>query len=120
MDVPHLDVNSLIENIEKVSNLEKGVASALYQQIIKEVQRFENMLDLEHEVGMRLVNFGQSIQFHVTGIDYRDPHLFFFYGFLDNGAPVKLIQHVSQLSFLLVKVKRLTPNEPKRPIGFRS
>lgn len=120
MEIPNIDVNSMIKNLEEASNLEKGFASALYKQISKEVQSFENTLDLEHEVGIRLVSFGQSIQFHVTDIDYRNPHLFFFYGFLDDGSPVELMQHVSQLSFLLIKVKRLKPEEPKRPIGFRS
>lgn len=121
MDIPGMiDVDSMIRTINESNNFDKGFASVLYKQISKEVQSFENTLDEEHEVGVRLVSFGQSIQFHVSTIEYKNPYIFIFKGFLDNGSPVELIQHVSQLSFLLVKVKRLKPEEPKRPIGFVS
>ena len=119
MNIPNANCSSFIENINETLDLEKGTTGALYKQLSKEVQSFEKTLDTEHEVGMKLVSFGQSIQFPVTNIDYRNPHLFVFYGFLDDGSPIKLIQHVSQLSFLLVKVKRLNPECPKKPIGFR-
>jgi hypothetical protein len=35
-----------------------------------------------------------------------------------DGDAVELIQHVSQISFLAVKVPKLNPDEPKRPFGF--
>lgn len=120
MDIPNINMKPYLKAIKEASDSQKGFAGVLYKQISKEVRSFENTLDSEYEVGMQLVSFGQSIHFHVENIDYKDPDLFIFYGFLDNGSPVKLIQHVSQLSFLLVKVKRLNPQEPKRPIGFLS
>jgi len=115
-------INSIAESfhdsIIKTEKIEKGYASILHEQILKSINNFDEQLDSEHEVGLKLVSFGQSIQFHVTNIYYKDPYLISFHGFLDDGSPVKLIQHVSQISFLLIKVKRLNPNEPKRPIGF--
>jgi hypothetical protein len=38
---------------------------------------------------------------------------------MENGDPVELIQHVSQISILLMKLKRSDPEAPKRPIGFK-
>ncbi|WP_255350087.1 MULTISPECIES: DUF6173 family protein [Erwinia] len=36
----------------------------------------------------------------------------------DDGNPVELGQHVSQISVLLVRIKTQRPDEPKRLIGF--
>ncbi|EPM4183574.1 MULTISPECIES: DUF6173 family protein [Klebsiella] len=41
-----------------------------------------------------------------------------FIGQLEDGSPVELIQHVNQINILLIKKKRLNPDEAKRPIGF--
>mgnify|MGYP003317637775 CR=1 FL=1 len=44
-----------------------------------------------------------------------------FYGFdMDTKNNVELIQHVSQINILLVKLPRLNPEQPKRPIGFNA
>lgn len=51
-------------------------------------------------------------------VGFLNLSLIVFKGALDNGNPVELVQHVSQLSFLLVAVKRVDPNQPKRKIGF--
>ena len=41
-----------------------------------------------------------------------------FYGELEDGSRVELVQHLSQLNLLLVAVKRSNPEEPRRVIGF--
>lgn len=115
---PKHDCLDFINMLQDPSKLDKGYAGALYQQIVKEIKAFESTLDDTHEVGMRLVHFGDSMQFHVTAIKYINPYLLLFFGHLDDGSPVELIQHISQLSFLIVKLKRLHPEKPKRPIGF--
>lgn len=93
-------------------------ASEFYKSLVEMINEFDKNLDEEHEVGMRLVTFGQSITFHVTDLGYYDPSLNRFYGQLENGSSVELIQHVSQISFLLMSVKRLNPEQPKKRIGF--
>ncbi|QQE76541.1 hypothetical protein KDJ56_07730 [Brevibacillus composti] len=95
-------------------------ASQFCQRLITMINEFDRNLDEEHQVAMRLVSFGQSITFHVTHLGYCDPSLIRFYGTLENGSLVELIQHVSQISFLLMAVKRVNPIEPKKPIGFLS
>ncbi|WP_053346533.1 DUF6173 family protein [Peribacillus butanolivorans] len=93
-------------------------ASEFYERLVEMINNFDDDLDNAHEVGMRLVSFGQTIQFHVEDLGYYNPSLIRFYGKTDDGSAIELIQHVSQISFLLMAVKRLNPDEPKRKIGF--
>lgn len=78
-----------------------------------------SLLDNEHEVGVRLVNFGQTVVFSLEDMRYCDPSLISFIGRTQEGQPVELIQHVNQISILLMKLPRQYPTEPKKPIGFR-
>jgi hypothetical protein len=93
-------------------------ASEFYTRLVNRITGFNEALDDDHEVGVTLVNFrGSSIVFHLSDLGYYNPSLITFYGVTDDGNPVELIQHVSQISVLLTKLPRL-PNEPKRVIGF--
>lgn len=67
-------------------------------------------------MGARLISFGQALTFHMMAIGYTAPSLVTFYGLTDSGDRVQLVQHVSQLSFLLMAVKKLK-EKPTR-IGF--
>ena len=82
------------------------------------IREFERSLDEEHEVGIMLTNFGQTVLMQVTQITYEYPVLMVFKGFV-NGREATLIQHVNQLSFLLTTVEK-EPDRPKRQIGFIS
>lgn len=93
-------------------------ASAFVERIAQQVRTFESALDPEHEVGASLVNFGQAQTIHVQTITALEPSLLVVDGLSGDRAPVQLLQHVSQISFLLVRVRRLDPDEPRRPIGF--
>ncbi len=88
-------------------------------EIIREyIERFEASLDPEHEVGVMLTNFGQSILMQVTNITYEKSVLMIFKGFV-NGREATLIQHINQLNFMLTSVEK-EPDRPKRKIGFVS
>ena len=95
-----------------------NLASEFHKRLLKWINEFDKSLDENYEVGVRLVSFGQSVTFHLKSIGYWNPSLILFSGFTENGEPVELIQHVSQISVLLVKVKRKDLLKPKRPIGF--
>ena len=97
-----------------------NLASEFHHRLIEWINDFHKSLDEEHEVGVRLVNFGQSVTFHLDNIGYWNPSLISFVGHTENGEPVELIQHVSQISVLLLKMKRESAQPPKRPIGFSS
>jgi hypothetical protein len=98
---------------------EENYASEFHRRLVKRISDFDASLDNQHEVGLRLVNFGESIIFHVQDIGYWNPSLIHFYGETDNKEPVELIQHVSQISILLIKLPKLDPSKPKKPFGFQ-
>lgn len=80
------------------------------------VQDFQQSLDQEHDVGLLLTNFGQATLMEVTQIGYEKSVLMVFRGYV-NGTMATLIQHISQLNFLLMAVPK-APEQPKRKIGF--
>jgi hypothetical protein len=95
-----------------------NLASEFHKRLVEWINEFDKNLDELHEVGVRLVSFGQSFTFHLEDISYWNPSLISFIGHTDEGEPVELIQHVSQISILLLKMKRPDPSNPKRRIGF--
>jgi hypothetical protein len=95
-----------------------NLASEFYKKIVKHIQDFDDSLDDAFEVGIRLVSFGQTVVFHVEELGYWNPSLIIFYGKTNEDEPVELIQHVSQISILLIKLPRKNPDKPK--IGFRA
>lgn len=84
--------------------------------IKKHVLDFQQSLDQDHDVALLLTHFGSSILMEVTHIGYEKSVLVIFKG-LVNGRESTLIQHVSQLNFLLTSVPK-APELPKRQIGF--
>lgn len=70
------------------------------------VEEFERGLDEEHEVGVRLASFGGVVIFHAEQIGFTKPNIITFYGVTEDGEKIQLIQHVSQLNFLLKAVKK--------------
>jgi hypothetical protein len=100
------------------THADSNLASEFYSRLQSWITQFDESLDNEHEVGVRLVSFGQSVQFHLHSISYWNPSLISFTGTADTGEPIQLIQHVSQISILLMKVARQNPSQPKQKIGF--
>lgn len=87
-----------------------------FEILKKYIQGFEATLNADHEVGMMMTNFGQSILMHVTQITYEYPVLMIFKGYV-NGREATLIQHINQLNFMLTSVEK-KPERPKTKIGF--
>lgn len=88
-----------------------------YEIIKKHVEKFQSELDPDHEVGVLLTNFGQSTLMHVTNIGYEESVLMVFKGYVNNQEST-LIQHISQINFLLLAVPKAEPEKPARRIGF--
>lgn len=80
------------------------------------VLEFQNSLDPDRDVALLLTHFGNSILMEVTHIGYEESVLIIFKGYVD-GRESTLIQHVSQLNFLLTSVPK-DPDQPRRKIGF--
>ncbi len=103
---------SLANNI---SIRDYDMADWKYEKIMEQIHDFEETLDAEHEIALKLASFGSSITMIVT--DYQNPDLLYFYGFV-NGKDAQLIQHMNQLNFLLTSVEREDKSKPARRIGF--
>lgn len=97
----------------------QNLASEFCKKLYKEINEFDLNLESESEVIVRLVSFGETVQFGVESIGFSDPSLLLFSGHTADGSHVQLVQHVSQISMLLLAAKRPNPEEPKFPIGFR-
>ena len=96
-------------------------ASYQYKLLIENVNEFQAELKPDEEVVLLLASFGQTIRLYVTEIGYANPSLIYFYGFIEGkGTEAQLIQHVTQLSFLITSAKRLDESKPARRIGFNS
>lgn len=88
-----------------------------YERLAKYICEFEADLDDDHEIGARLVSHGSGITFHIEDLGYHGPDLVTFYGTGASGERVQLIQHISQISVLLVGVPKA--GEKAQRIGFK-
>ena len=120
--ISEFDTNRLVD-IQKLAldmPVNQNLATEFYNRLVKLINDFDNTLDPQHEVGVRLVSFGKALTFHLDSMGCWNPSLIFFHGMTEQGEPVELIQHVTQISILLMKVPRKNPDAPKKPIGFTS
>lgn len=108
-------------NLENLSAIiaQQNFASEFCKKLYEEIIDFDASLDNENEVAARLVSFGETIQFGIESIGFSNPSLIIFSGHTSDGSHVQLVQHVSQISILLLSAKRPEPEKPKFPIGFR-
>ena len=114
--IPMSRAKSFVEQMTEIN--QPYTAKNIFNELIERIKKFESELNQEHEVGMQLVTFGESTQFSVLNLGYTDPSIIWFEGILADGSHVELVQHVSQISFLMIALKREDPEKPKAPIGF--
>jgi hypothetical protein len=92
-------------------------AQWMVMRLAQAVAAFEAHLDADHEVGFSMVSFGAGQVLRFSDLGFWAPDLVLFYGRTDDGAPIQLIEHVSQVNVMLVAARKATP-EPPRRIGF--
>ena len=111
---------SFDENFISYTNRDYTMADYQYELLMESIKEFETGLDDRHEVALYLTSFGKSVLLHVTKIGYANPCMLYFHGYVNN-VKSTLIQHVSQLSFLLTSVEKADATKPPRRIcGFAS
>ncbi len=86
---------------------------------MESIYDFEQYLDKDKEVALYLTNFGESVLMHITDIGYSNPSLIHYFGYV-NGNYAELIQHVSQINFLITSAPKLDDEKPARRIGFKN
>lgn len=115
------DYESILKESEKLFDkpipMQLTYSDTQYEIIKRYISDFQNNLDSDHEVGLLLTNFGQTTLMQVTEIGYEESVLMVFKGYV-NGNMSTLIQHISQINFLLTSVPKTDPEAPPRRIGF--
>ena len=112
------DLVKKIDALEVEKALEIGrLASSQFLIIMEAIKAFEEGLNPDEEVAVKLTSFGQSVTMVVTAIGYHDPKIIDFYG-LVNGRHAHLIQNISQLNFLILASPISNPERVGQKIGF--
>lgn len=94
-------------------------ASTKYEHLIQEISEFESSLDEDSEIVLQLASFGTNITMNVTDLGFQNPDILLFYGYV-NGKKSELIQHISQLNFMLSSAEKNDKSKPPRRIGFKN
>jgi hypothetical protein len=111
-----MDPHSFLPKINLPHTSQVNPAEWAYERLVRSINDFEEKLDNDHEVGGRMVNFGNHRTFHIEDLGFWGPDFVKFYGSDEEGQPLELIQHISQVSVLLVSLKKVS--EKPRRIGF--
>lgn len=117
LNIPNIKIPDYSKVIGNMDIPTQHMFSDTQFEIIKKyIQEFESTLDKEHNVGVMLTNFGQSVTMQVCEITYEKSVVLIFKGWV-NGQYSTLIQHINQLNFLLTAIP-IKEEQPKRKIGF--
>lgn len=81
------------------------------------IEQFEAALDAEHEVAICCASLGSTIEFRAEGITFCPSNLMTFHGVTDSGERIHLVQHVSQVSFMLKAVRKMS--ETPQRVAFK-
>jgi hypothetical protein len=113
--MPEIDFEAIEEHKQRTAG--RFEANEVYDYLLAKVEAYQSHLKQDQELGIRLSNYGAAESLHVRRIDFCNPSLIIFEGLLPDGSEAELVQHVSQLNFLLVAVQPVGEEAPYR-IGF--
>ena len=97
-------------NIPLRSDLELNPARWMHERLVRSINSFEEDLDQDQEIGARLVNFGSDTTIYIEHVGYWGPDIITFTGTSPDGNRVELLQHISQLSVLLIALEKVHEN----------
>lgn len=93
-----------------------NMAEYAVKAIYEEIADFESSLDSEHEIGMPIVGGPTGLCVHVREVYRFGTDKLVFVGIDSNCNPVRLIQHLGQLNFLMLSAPKI--GEQAVRIGF--
>ena len=91
-------------------------AAWMHQRLVHQIMEFEKNLGPDHEVGGRFVQGPSGEPLHLSNVASWGPDMILFMGEFADGRKWELMQHYSQVSLLLVAMRK-TSEKPRR-IGF--
>lgn len=117
------DTPTLAEASEELAKItanspKNNPAKWAYEHLIQLVKDCERELDNEHEIGLTIVSLGNTGTYYIQEIDYWSPYFLVFHCLTKNGVKAILIQHHSQLNFLLTVLPKQDPKASAKRIGF--
>lgn len=86
----------------------------IINRIMQPIKDFESSLDNNHDM---IIYFGSFGPMTIETIDFTNSDFICFHGY-SKGEKAQIIQHISQVNFMLLSAPRSEPNKPKKPIGF--
>lgn len=89
-----------------------------FVRLSRMIEEFEGKIDKDEEVGVRIVGLPGEGVLQIEDVGFWGPDLILFFGKNDQGRPVRLVQHYSQINVLLA-TKPKPENQPARRIGFQ-
>ena len=92
----------------------KSPAEYAFLTVQEQVKAFEVSLTGQEAVGIWIASFGRAFLIQVRSIK-RNGQFFVFEGWNEESDECQVIQHFTQVSLILTKLK---PAVDKRPIGF--
>ena len=108
---------SAMNDIMTVTSRDYIMADRKYEILKEQIEKFQENLSDDVDVCVQLASFGSSIIMYVSDIGFQNPDIMYFWGYV-NGNEAQLIQHISQLNFMLMAVKKQKPDDKPRRIGF--
>lgn len=117
----HRDFSADFEAMHRTQDERAGRfdAEGVFKHLLERMKQFQAQLPKEKEAGLQLANFGLASGLHIRSIAYRNPNIIEFIGVDADGETALLVQHISQLNFMLTAVSPPKDAEPYR-IGFRA
>lgn len=86
-----MEINAL--NAFNVADIrDYNLADYSYEVIMERIKEFEDTLDEDHEIALRLASFGQSITLSVVDIGYSNPSTLVFHGYVGD-QPATVARH---------------------------
>jgi Family of unknown function (DUF6173) len=96
-----------------------GLASVMYDRLMKQISTFEKGLLDDEELGGYLASFGREIHIRIDKVGFHNPYFITFDGrLLSTGDRVRLVQHVTQINVILTAVQKLDGRGKPHRIGF--
>ena len=93
---------------------ERETADEMCDRLRQQVAQFEAELTSTEEVGASIAHFGRELTIRLDDVGYHNPGLVIFYGRTLDEDEVRIIQHFSQVSVMLIRVRAADPANPYR------